>query len=183
MNDYINKWNKIAEYKYISFDIFDTLIKRNVRYPAEIFERVEENYNRKNHDRIKDFKKHRMDAEKAAREGNGDKEISLNQIYDYIDYDEVIREKLKKCEIETEFKYCQPNYPIVGLYEKCIAEGKKVIITSDMYLPVEAMETILGDNGYKDYHKLYLSSDIGLTKVSGKLFEYIIKDLRISKET
>ena len=52
MNDYINKWNKIAEYKYISFDIFDTLIKRNVRYPAEIFERVEENYNRKNHDRI-----------------------------------------------------------------------------------------------------------------------------------
>ena len=31
---------KIQKYKYISFDIFDTLIKRNVEKPSDIFSAV-----------------------------------------------------------------------------------------------------------------------------------------------
>ena len=35
---------KIQKYKYISFDIFDTLIKRNVEKPSDIFSAVNIEY-------------------------------------------------------------------------------------------------------------------------------------------
>ena len=38
---------KIEKYKYISFDIFDTLIKRNVEKPSDIFSAVNIEYEKK----------------------------------------------------------------------------------------------------------------------------------------
>ena len=56
--------------------------------------------------------------------------------------------------------------------------GKKIIITTDMYLDRDTIKRILKKiNVFEDV--LYLSSEVGVTKVSGKLFPYVLKDMQI----
>ena len=52
MNDYNKIKDLIDNYKIISFDIFDTLLKRNTIKPIDIFELVEKKYNLKNKNKI-----------------------------------------------------------------------------------------------------------------------------------
>lgn len=52
-----------------------------------------------------------------------------------------------------------------------------------MYLPKEVIEKIFIKNNYANYYKLYLSSDLMLTKASGNLYKYIINDLNVKPST
>lgn len=47
-------------YDVVSFDIFDTLLKRNVLHPTDIFSIME----KKVSDTVPNFKRHRIDAER-----------------------------------------------------------------------------------------------------------------------
>ena len=163
---------KIKEYDVISFDIFDTLLVRPYAKPTDLFLHLEHIYN------IKDFAQNRVKAEESARKKHFDKEdITLDQIYDEIESKFAF---LKEKEIELEKKVLIVNKNVKKLYDHALELGKKIIITSDMYLPKNIIEEILHKNGYNNYFKLYLSSDILLTKYSSNLYEYIIKDLNIN---
>lgn len=48
-----------------------------------------------------------------------------------------------------------------------------------MYLSRETINKILEKNGYIDNEKLYLSSEIKLSKSRGDLFKYVLNDLKI----
>ena len=78
--------NLIDGHDVISFDIFDTLIKRNCYKPTDIFEIVEIQYNQTNkNNKIQDFKNIRINAEKNARNKNKNSEdITIDEIYDEI---------------------------------------------------------------------------------------------------
>ena len=52
----------------ISFDIFDTLLKRNVRHPKDVFNLVESKYNAESPVELKEFRNQRVLAESKARE-------------------------------------------------------------------------------------------------------------------
>ncbi len=112
-----------------------------------------------------------------ARKLCSQEEITFQQIYDQLDLKSQIRSELMQLEEQTELKYCQANYILKEIYDQCLAEGKIVVITSDMYLPHEIIVRILDKCGYKGYKKLYLSSEIGLKKHTGNLFDYLIQDL------
>ena len=60
--------------------------------------------------------------------------------------------------------------------------GKKLIFTSDMYLPKDVIQKILDKNGYVDNDKLYLSSEVKLTKARGALYKYVLDDLKLSEK-
>ena len=47
----------------VSFDVFDTLIKRNCANPTDIFTITEKRFNRQNGDKITGFKKARIEEE------------------------------------------------------------------------------------------------------------------------
>ncbi len=64
-----------------------------------------------------------------------------------------------------------------SFYQYCIDNGKKVIFTSDMYLPEYVIKKILHDNGYTKFHQLYLSSVIRKSKSKGGLYSHILNDL------
>lgn len=49
-------------------------------------------------------------------------------------------EKIKQKEIELEIQYCHPRTYAKELFDLAIATGKRVIITSDMYLPKDIVE-------------------------------------------
>lgn len=181
MFDSLKVYEKIRRYPIISFDIFDTLVKRNVIEPRDIFDIVEESFNRRHpRSKIMGFREKRIQAEQAARQHCIREEVALQQIYDQIDIDLALCRELMRLETETELQYCQPNYILKGIYEQCIADGHVVIITSDMYLPRDIIVQILHKCGYTDYKKLYLSSEVGLRKQTGNLFEYMIRDLGVS---
>jgi len=170
----------------ISFDIFDTLIIRPFFYPTDLFALMEQFVNSllQGGDYF-GFKAAREYAEQTARQELTEKseEVTLEQIYTKLGQQTGIKaeflEQIKQKEIELELKYCKSRSYIKELFELANTLGKQVIITSDMYLPNPVIEEMLHKNGFEDYDKLYLSCDIGLTKNTGKLYQYIIKDLGV----
>lgn len=172
-------WDSIKNREYISFDIFDTLIKRNVPEPRALFSIVAFWYLKQYGLELFDFPAKRKAAEKAARERSSKEEITFQEIYDLIDYPQEISERLIKLEVDAELQFCQKNYDIIGLFERCISERKKVILISDMYLPEAVIAKILENNGIVGYQRLFLSSSIGLQKGTGNLYKYVLNDLGI----
>lgn len=175
------KWERIKRFDVISFDIFDTLVKRNVAHPKDIFDIVEQTFNQNNNNKqITGFRNERIEAEKKARLKAVNEEITLGEIYQNLSqYSDIDKKKISEIEEKTEIKYCTPNYNIMDLYKKCVESSKIVILTSDMYLPRNTIEKILSKCGIFGYTKLFLSSEIGLQKAKGTLYNYILKDLDI----
>ncbi|MEQ8225489.1 MAG: HAD-IA family hydrolase, partial [Candidatus Eremiobacterota bacterium] len=177
----------INKAKYISFDIFDTAILRRILYPEDLFDLISFKI-----PEFKDFdfKDMRIKSECIARKNiselNKNSDITLYDIYKNIqvitDSDDIIIEKIKTLEIETELDVCRQNEYIHNIYTYCLEKKKKIIFASDMYLPYNTIEKILVDNGYKEFHRLFLSSHHNLTKTSGELFNLIIKELACKPE-
>ena len=67
--DLIKLKNKIEKYEYISFDIFDTLIKRNIDNPTKVAMMLEKKNN------IAGFSKERIDSEINCWKNKKDKEF------------------------------------------------------------------------------------------------------------
>ena len=172
----------IDSHSVISFDIFDTLIKRNCYNPKDVFSLVEMVFNKTSEKKIDNFFCKRIDAEEKARifyKNNED--INLNQIYEFIDMDIELKEKIKQIEINTELNICQRNHNIFEVYKYCRDNGKTIICTSDMYLDLKTISMIL-KNADLNVDKIYVSSEIKKTKLTGNVFDYVIKDLKISNK-
>ena len=75
------------EYRIVTFDIFDTLVKRNVYSPVDVFQLIEKQYNREHTIKIKGFASERSAAEQKARRDSKYEEITLDEIYNKLSYD------------------------------------------------------------------------------------------------
>ncbi len=183
---YAKKYDNLCElvenYDYISFDIFDTLIKRNVKNSTDIFDVVEYEYN-KLHTNISNFKENRMKAEILARKKSSYEDVTLEEIYEELkDYTKEEKKQLKKLEIQSEKDLCVLNKPMYDFYKYCLSNNKKIFFTSDMYLEKQLVEEILNKLGYKHYEKIYLSSNDKLRKRTGNLFRKLLKEENIEKD-
>lgn len=158
----------------VSFDIFDTLLKRDVTTPTELFDVVGAKINDPH------FKRKRVNAEIAARAHSNKAEITLDEIYNQLQ-DVSDKDSAKKIEIGCEIELSCPNKEMIPLYKKCL-KSKRVVLTSDMYLPREVIEKLLEKNGVSGYEKLYISNEVNCTKADGKLFEYVLQDLQVSPD-
>ena len=159
---------KIGDTRCVSFDIFDTLIIRPYVRPTDLFRHIE---------RLQDmdgFAASRISAERQARKRHPG-EITLDEIYQEIDS----RFKgMMDLEIRMEIDLALPNEDIRGLLQRLSAQGKRIILISDMYLPEDVIRAMLDKCGI-GYEGLYLSSAIGSTKHDGSLFRYVLEDLGI----
>lgn len=173
---------KLSEFKFVSFDIFDTLVKRKVLNSYDIFEAVEEKYREQLTEwGIQEFKQMRILAEKTARKQITDNnEVTLAEIYNNLTgVDPKYREKLISYELEQERVHCCANPSIKAVYQWCLENKKKIIIISDIYLPAVFVKELLNQCGYKKYDDIFISSEIGLRKATGELFTYVLKSLNI----
>lgn len=171
--------------KYVSFDVFDTLILRPFMYPADLFQLLSEKLNQGLSSYV-NFKVIRESAEYTVRRQRelyapSVEEITLDEIYEYIQshyaFDAEFVLFARQTELDLELRYCTLRESGKELLSFALECGKKVIICSDMYLPGTFVAKILEKNGITQYEKLYLSSDIGLTKAKKSLYEYVRKDL------
>ncbi len=166
----------LMQYDVISFDIFDTLIFRPFSKPTDLFMVVG------NKLKIIDFMRIRMEAEKEARDEamvlKGNHEVTIYEIYEKVSRKTGIDvQKGVKAEFETELEFCFANPYMKRVYDLLKYQDKKIILTSDMYLPFDLMEKLVKSCGYDGYYKMYISCDYECNKRSGGLYKTIRHEL------
>jgi len=158
---------KIASYEIISFDIFDTMLLRDVPNPQDIFTVIEQKY------KIKNFKKRRINAENLARKFSKQNEVTINDIYKYLDGVD------KKNELDEEEQSLYANPDIIDIYHYAKIKNKKIICISDMYLEKFFIEKILKKNGFVEIDCLFISNEYQATKENGELYDAVLQQLNI----
>ena len=168
-----------------SFDVYDTIITRKVYEPKGIWDLMSfyllqdsDEWNLSMSFKT-DFAYIRSDAEKQARK-NDSCEITIDDIYNVVknnfNLPSEVCTRLRQLEIECELKNTVIIKENIEKIKKVKESDERIILISDMYLPksffVELFDRIcpmLND------FKLYLSCDIGVTKASGLMYEYVSK--------
>jgi HAD superfamily hydrolase (TIGR01549 family) len=153
-----NLRRKIDAADVISFDVFDTLVIRNVLYPSDVFYFGGE-----------EFARARISAEKKLSE-NG----KIPNIYDI--YKTLAAFPFSaEDEIAAEEKALAPRTETAAFIAYAKEKGKKVFLTSDMYLPKEVIRKLLLRFDIDITEKnIIVSCDEGKTKEGG-LFEVLKK--------
>lgn len=169
--------DKSASYDVVSFDVFDTLVKRDVDSPTTVFEVVEQLVAGAG-----GFVELRIRAEAEARVAAGEREVTLDEIYRrFGELAESMRlpaiDVLKEAELEAEMLLMEPNLPMLEFFNRLMADNKRVIIISDIYLPRDFVADLLKKCGYSGWECLYVSSECGFRKREGGLFRYALDDL------
>lgn len=180
MNKLISKYI-LCHYKYISFDVFDTLIERKVNKPTDIFALVGKNI--LGEEKSEEFRELRKRAESSAREAKHYTEITLEEIYEELSklYDKEVIKRLKNEETRLEIDLSYAKKEIIEFYNSCIKKDKQILIISDMYLPAKVIKKMLEHCNITNYDSLYVSNEYGVNKISGKLFKIVLNQKGIKQ--
>ena len=174
---------RIMEAEVISFDLYDTLIHRTVKQPEKVFDLVEKMC-RELWGVETPFADERKTAEQVARKkaAKEDKEdVTLDDIYEELPYDATMKKEFMDMEKQVEIDVCCEDSECISLLHFCSVHNKTIIITTDMYLPRDTICKILKNVGVlENCSKVYISSEIGMTKGSGNLYRYIKADLKVA---
>jgi predicted HAD superfamily hydrolase len=164
------------ETKVVVFDIFDTLLQRNFIDPESVKEIVSRRIGGQTGQLYLQF---RATAESQARALQG-KDVGLNEIYIYFQkitgLDEVVIKKLRALEEEVECLSVSARHSGVELYAEALASGKPIALVSDMFLSKNEIENTLNENKITGWNALYLSSQTGLRKDTGAVYDLLFSD-------
>ncbi len=175
----MNNEKILKHFQYISFDIFDTLIKRSVSVPTDIFGLMEQQYNQSAGIKS-NFAEKRIRANQVCESRNGGQSACLADIYNELREDfGLYTDWLMELEIQMEIDGCRPNATVVDFFRKCVAEGKTVVLISDMYLPIAVIAQMLKRCDIQGYKKIYVSCEEEARKRDGRLFHKVIDELNI----
>lgn len=175
--DNIELTKKIADAEVVSFDFFDTLFVRNVLDPEDVFDVMGKKLG------IENFRIQRKAAQVEAfkrMHHTGLKEITLIGIYDCFGECQLSPRNLMNTEIEIEFSLTHPNPELINLFKSTVESGKRVILTSDTYLPESFFKDVFQLYAIKPV-PMYISAERNATKRdSGELYDIIVGEVDCS---
>jgi predicted HAD superfamily hydrolase len=102
--------------------------------------------------------------------------VTIEEIYQNFEngMGDLSSKDLMELELQVEASVLRPVSAIQKMVSDLRAKGERIVFTSDHYLPANFIKEQLERNGfYKDGDGLYVSQEIGLTKSTGKLFDYV----------
>ncbi len=175
----------------VSFDVFDTVLTRNVYHPHELFLRIQARLaNLEKIDKTfsaDSFRAARVAAEVEARNRLIDREDTCLEDIMRVLASRIGRTEamaaIAQCEIEEEVRSVSPVASVVSLVKELRQAGKQIIFISDMYLPAEVIAEMLRRVGaLAPQDKIYVSAAVGRKKSTGAMFQYVLEDLRISPD-
>ena len=159
-------------HEVVSFDAFDTLIFRPHAKPADLFYFVGERLS------YTDFRSVRIEAERRARERSmrerGHAEVTLEEIWR-----ELAEETGLDCgdgmrtEMEAEETLCYANPFMLEVWERLTSMQKRIIVTTDMYLPETCIRRILEKNGFVGAERIFVSGACKKSKADGSIFSMV----------
>lgn len=153
----------------VSFDVFDTLISRKCNPPEAVFAYVAQAMGRYE----TDFVAKRVETERKLRKTQK-KEVTISAIYSQIESCKDLVDQYIRAEEDAEMRLCVCNREMKQVYDNVKQYNKHIYIISDMYMNSEFIDKLLKNNGYGGYEHLYVSSEFGITKSTGKLFTYVL---------
>ena len=173
MRNHYNLYELIDKSEVISFDIYDTLLQRDVACPTDLFIILEMQLVKENH-AARGFASCRIRAEKLAAQKHGEF-TTIEHIYEELCHinPEFSQKKYKDLEIDLEVRLTSFRQDMYKMYMYALKKGKRVFLISDMYLPEKVISNLLMANGIKNYEELFVSCEYGVSKRNGGLFELV----------
>lgn len=171
----------INKKEYISFDIFDTLIEREVSDPTEIFYVVGKKV--LGNQEAVHFYNVRISAERDARKTKKNGEVTLQDIYEKVsdsypqEYKDLMRE-----EIFWELQLCHPKLSIQPIWNYALHLGKRIYLISDMYLSRKEISDMLKKCKIVGFEDIYVSNEHSCNKITGELFKKVINEKQIDSK-
>ncbi|WP_223544108.1 hypothetical protein [Pseudomonas sp. A-B-19] len=196
--------DRIEKHEIVSFDIFDTLLRRTVFKPEDVFLLIQKKLETEHKNLlppvfVKRFPELRIGFERQLRKeydqlhnitdvyAEKNEEFYTAEVYQRMlssfGLNAEISQQLLDIEQETEHSVLEARSLGKVLYDFAIAKEKRVLLISDFTHNELFVSKALQQCGYTGYEKLYVSSEVGLKKHSGNLFKYVIEDLEIKPES
>lgn len=169
-----------------SFDILDTCLCRSCGEPYAVFDLLAREVLGDNlsTSQLADFRHIRVKGEKIARQKNVAEDVTIEQIYKECDFSgltDSTNDNIIKQEIIIERKVLRPIYSTLQKVKKIHSSEQPVLFISDMYLPSTFFVEVLEEFGFwNEGDKIFVSCEIGKSKVTGNLFRYVSNQLNIN---
>lgn len=163
-------FQKAANMDTVSFDLFDTLVMRQVLFPSDVPELVDGRL-RKQGVCIEDFCGKRMESEKTLSQENAP---TLTEIYAYMtdrySIREITPEELACAEWEIDLELLVPRKEMCAVLRELADLGKEVYLVTDTYYTERQIRQILKRCGIPDSVELFVSCEYRTGKTQ-RLFE------------
>lgn len=163
----------------VSFDIFDTTLLRSCGTEDDVFailaytilgDEASEAY-------VTEFIRIRKNAELKAKQASGKKESTTADIYSFTDFSaitDVASKDILAKEYEIQSAVLYPRASTLEIIRQHRAKGDVICFISDMHLPASVIKKSLERYGILlPQDQLFVSSEVGMTKASGELFDYV----------
>jgi FMN phosphatase YigB (HAD superfamily) len=164
----------LKSYDHVTFDIFDTIVTRTVPTSHDVHsivaKRLEGTAN------CRRFRRERLRAERiVALRHHGQCLYSIDEIYEELGrrykWSQPTMKKARDIEINAELEVCIPFQPGVELLKHARKHGNFKAFVSDMYLPLDAIKSILIKAGcYVEDDLIYISCEAQMAKSDRRLF-------------
>ncbi|WP_165927889.1 HAD hydrolase-like protein [Rhizobium sp. BK376] len=183
----------------VSFDIFDTLVRRTVYKPEDVFELMQRQLPGTNllptHAVVR-FAEMRQAAERLVRskrdaalkepENALAEEITIKEVYEEFAYcvraGNIDVDALVRLEQEIELSVLRPRRIGRAIYDFALANKKRIVLTSDFIHPLAFIERVLEQCGYEGHERVFVSSAVGSKKHSGALFDYVRAEIAVNPD-
>jgi HAD superfamily hydrolase (TIGR01549 family) len=175
----------------VSFDLFDTLLARPAVVASDVFFLLDRRARSISGSTNLRFSTARVRAEDLARRKLEEQdpdygEVTLDQIYEAFASDQRVSsqaaEQLKAEELDLERKLLRPRFRVQRIFAAALRAGKRIVVTSDTYLPKAFLAELLRSKGFDGFQEIYASSESKRRKSTGALFDYMLADLGVSAE-
>lgn len=158
---------QIDRHDVISFDIFDTILMRQILEPTDLFRIIDDSMD------IEELKGSIFSVEriKAEHELLTGKYPDIDAIYDRLQsnlqLEQQTAEYLKNLELQLEYRVSIARDKVKEAYLYALAQGKDIYFVSDMYLKKEHLAALLEKQNIKGYKDIFVSSEYGCMKTGG----------------
>lgn len=161
----------------VSFDIFDTILMRQILKPVDLFLIMDGLIEIPGRRFV--FSEERIRAERESLSGGYP---DIDTIYSRMQYhtqtdDKQIREWME-LEFQLEKKVSLARNHMKEVYFYALSRGKKVYFVSDMYLKKEQLAELLEQQGIEQYEDILVSGQYGVMKTGG-LFDVLRKKIGV----
>lgn len=169
---------------FVSFDIYDTLVRRTVSSPTRVFELVGDQLAQQGIEPGCGFSHMRLIAQQEARRRDPSGEVALDQIYQCFPLAISHRTErlIQDVEKKTELEVTVANPEIAQFYEMCLARGVPLIATSDMYMPSDWLRVLLDRCGFSVVQEIFVSGELKKNKNCGEIYPYICEHLGVAPQ-
>lgn len=173
------------EVRVVSFDLFDTLVKRPAVQPSDVYALLDECFvgDLPSYVRFSEVRGGAFGRLRAAAKAHGEEqpEYGLTAVYAYIaetlGLSSAAAEAMHAAEVELEAQLVEPRRAGVALVHAARAFGKPWVITTDTFFTADELEAVALGKLPVAPDQLFSSLDLQATKAAGTLLPRVAEEL------